>query len=909
MLKISKALSAGKVSSYYEQEYTNRGEAYYSQEGQRRGEWHGRLAVSFGLSGGVAKEHFDRLSQGQDPHSGLQLIEHRDTIKTKTGEEVGHRAAWDLTFGAPKTVSLTALVGGDERVAEAHRQAVRVALDATEKYVQARRGGDWFPETTGQWVAALFEHDTARPVDGYPAPHLHTHVVMFNMTEAQDKIRSLDTRELFRVQSMSTAVYQAELAQRLKGFGYELELGKNRSVEIKGYSREYRDAASARSIQITEQMREKGVDGAEAAERIAHQTCEGKRVWIAEDLKAAHLAEAARFGNQPQLVIEAARVRQSQREHVVERPNSSLAHEAITYAKHRLSERTAVFDEPELVRDALRYQLGAVSYGEVSNAFRERVDQANREFVRVDHHRAHAPGLHLTTVDMLRKERETIELVRRGLGSMQPMAPGIDRDSLDAHYRDRLNEGQRDLVWSVLQSQDKVFGVQGGAGTGKTTALRPLRDWAEAAGYETRGLAPTSGAAHNLAEAGIPSETLQAHLQRKSTNLTQPCLYFLDESSLASTKQIHDFLTRLRQNDHVLLIGDTRQHQSVEAGRIFEELQEAGMPTYRLDQIVRQKDEHLKAAVAELAAGNIENGIQILHNCQRIHESPDRHQRFAAIARSYAEAPQGTLVISTDNESRKAINAAIRNALHQTGALDVREIAMPVLVNRKDLTSADRARAEAYHPGDVVQYTSRNKTVGVAKGEYATVVGVDYEDNTITVQRQRDGRQVTYAVRRVSGVQVFEPEQRAYAVGERIQFTAPWKAQDISNRDLATVTAVDTNGTVTAQLDKNRRTLTWNLADHPHLDHGYTMTSYSAQGTTVDRVLVQIETENSRTRQLVDKTLAYVALSRPRYDLQIYTDNQEALAPALSRDVSKPKALSREQIQEYRESSVPQYVY
>lgn len=192
MLDISKPLTSGKVQSYYRAEYASASNSYFSQGGELQGEWHGRLGSVLGLNGTVSAEAFDRLAEGIDPRTGEQLIAHRDTIKTKTGEELGHRAGWDLTFNAPKTVSLTALVGGDERVRRAHKSAVRTALDETEKYVQARMGGINIPETTGKWIAGTFEHDTARPVDGYPAPHLHTHVIVFNLTEdAAGQARSL----------------------------------------------------------------------------------------------------------------------------------------------------------------------------------------------------------------------------------------------------------------------------------------------------------------------------------------------------------------------------------------------------------------------------------------------------------------------------------------------------------------------------------------------------------------------------------------------------------------------------------------------------------------------------------------------------------------------------------------------
>jgi conjugative relaxase-like TrwC/TraI family protein len=196
-----------------------------------------------------------------------QLVRHRQsnqyqTANGKTVKSVGHRAGWDATFSAPKSVSLTALVGGDERVRFAHREAVTVALSELEHYTQARIGGNHPPETTGKFAAAKFEHDTARPVNGYAAPQLHTHAVIFNMTERTDgTARALQPQSLFASQQYATAVYQSELMYRLRNLGYEIEPGKSGAPEIKGYSQEYLDASSPRSQQIREYMERNGVQG------------------------------------------------------------------------------------------------------------------------------------------------------------------------------------------------------------------------------------------------------------------------------------------------------------------------------------------------------------------------------------------------------------------------------------------------------------------------------------------------------------------------------------------------------------------------------------------------------------------------------------------------------------------------
>src|SRR5216684_6431464 len=218
MLTISKPLSAGQAQCYHRKEFTAKEQNYWSQRGVITGEWQGTLAEQFGLAGTVSAEDFAKLSQGQHPQTSEQLVRQRASYEYqdadgKTIKTMEHRAGWDATFSAPKSISLTALVGTDERVREAHRESVSVALGEMERYVQARLGSNLPAETTGKWVAAKFEHDSARPVNGYAAPQLHTHVVFFNMTETDDgDAHALQPRELYKTQQYATAVYRSELA-------------------------------------------------------------------------------------------------------------------------------------------------------------------------------------------------------------------------------------------------------------------------------------------------------------------------------------------------------------------------------------------------------------------------------------------------------------------------------------------------------------------------------------------------------------------------------------------------------------------------------------------------------------------------------------------------------------------------
>src|SRR3989475_2607934 len=206
---------------------------------------------------------------------------------------------------APKSVSLTALVGGDERVREAHRESVRAALAELEPYVQARLGGNRRPETTGNAAATLFEHDSARPVNGYAAPQLHTHAVIFNLTETADgMVRPLQPRELYRTQQYATAVYRSELAARLTTLVYEIERGRSGQPEIRGYTREYLEASSPRRQQIEDYLAEADRQGAAAAQIAAHQTREAKLDVSHEEMQRRHQELAEQFGNQPTKVVE-----------------------------------------------------------------------------------------------------------------------------------------------------------------------------------------------------------------------------------------------------------------------------------------------------------------------------------------------------------------------------------------------------------------------------------------------------------------------------------------------------------------------------------------------------------------------------------------------------------------------------
>jgi conjugative relaxase-like TrwC/TraI family protein len=890
MLTISKPLSAGQAQTYHQKEFTAKEQNYWSQRGVIAGEWQGRLAGQFGLAGAVSAEDFAKLSQGQHPQTGEQLVRQRASYEYldadgKTIKTMEHRAGWDATFSAPKSVSLTALVGGDERVREAHRESVRVALDQLEHYTQARIGGNNPPETSGRFIAAKFEHDTARPVDGYVAPQLHTHAVVFNITERDNgQPRAIQPQSLFASQQFATAIYQSELTYKLRQLGYEITSGRSGAPEIKGYTQEYLDASSPRSQQIRDYLERTGRTGKEAAEIAAHSTRDRKEIHSPREVMAAHRKLAGDFGHQADAVVRAAR----ERSQYHEKPLNSFdrVRESLTFSRDKNFEREAVVDERALIRDGLRRGMGEITHAQVHANLEARL--ASGEFQIVERAQS-VPGRQLTTARTIEAEHEIIRRVREGQNHTEPVLPRPQAIAV-ADQHAHLNRAQKTVVEDVLSSPDRVQGIQGFAGSGKTTTLTVIRSAAERQGYQVEGLAPTSRAARQLHEAGIEGGTLQGFLARAQTTERNPegkRLFFIDESSLASTNQMREFLTRLGPNDRVLLIGDIRQHQGVEAGRPFEQLQDAGMRTATLDNIVRQKDPALKSAVELLATGQVSAALDVLQQQGRVKEIPNQEERVLAIAKSYIESPQNTLIVSPDNASRRELNLAVRQELKARGAVSLEDRNFRVLIQRQDMTGAERSWASHYEIGDVVRYARGSKAIGIEAAAYASVVAINPSANALTVNKA-NGELATYDARRLKGVSVYQEIQREFAVGDRIQFTAPDKSLGVANRDMAAIETIHPDGRLFVRLD-NDRLIEFNPSEHRHFDHGYAVTSHSSQGLTAERVLVHGDT--SVHPDLLNSRFAYVSISRASLDAKIYTNDAANLGQRLSGEVSKSSAI------------------
>ena len=655
MLVMSKgALSAAQAETYYEEKYVH--DDYYSEEQRVVGQWFGRGAKALGLSGEVASDDFRAVLRGQRPSTSEVLVHNANGRSER-------RAGWDATFNAPKSVSIQALVGGDTQLAEAHQRAVSRALVELEQYALSRRSGGSEWVSTRNVVAARFDHVVARPSqgtnDGYgPDPHLHTHVVIANITLRPDGVwRGLDPVEIYRSQSFATAVYRSELAREAQSFGYAIEVtGADSRWELQGYTREQVMAFSRRRQDIEEALARRGLKGAAAAQNIAHQSRLSKDHRGESELGAEWRVRAREYG-----------INFQRQRSAIEPASRVEAENAVRFALAHTTEREAVIDRRALEATALQHAMGSADLDKIRDENRRR--QERGQLLAVS---ASGPAAHVffTTPEMIALERDNLDLMQVGQGRATAIALPNEIQRWAA-ARGLLSD-QADAAKVTPTARDWLTAIEGRAGSAKTTTVGAIAEFAREHGYSVESFAPTTRAVRSLADAGVNARTVASLVENRSLPAGDRQFWIVDESSLLSTRQMNRLLHRARDQgiELILFLGDQRQHHAIEAGRPIFQMQQAGMPVARLEVIRRQRDPNLRQAVTLAAEGRIADALTLLENHNHVREIALAKDRYDAIAREYLaahEAGERVLVVSPANDERRELNSAIRDLLHSRG--------------------------------------------------------------------------------------------------------------------------------------------------------------------------------------------------------------------------------------------------
>lgn len=822
---------------------------YLDQGGKAELTWFGQGADRLGLHGVCRREHFELLCEGRHPFTGERL--------TARDKGVSRRVCFFGQISPPKDVSIVCLVGGDERIRTWWDEAVRETLHEIEAVTATRlrrRGAD-DDRVTGNFVAAVVTHEASRKLD----PQLHTHVCIMNATfdPVENRWKSVQPAGFYRHQAFFREVCYGRLAGRLLAAGYELEASPGLGFAIKGMPANLRERFSRRRAEIQREAATHGIASQDALQAIAAGSRAAKVNATADELRAGWLKAAGDELNGLRTLV--AGTAGPGRPVPEGSPATALAD-----AEAHVFERRSVVDQRELLAEAL-----AVGRGEVPlEGLRAELDR------RVESGVLLRAGEEVTSREALESEEEFVGWANRTRTECPPLG--------NPSGRVRPDSGQEPAIAAILESRARVTILQGDAGTGKTTCLRDIVAGIDHAGGKIFGCAPSAGAADVLRRELTPqADTLQqllvnAPLQAALRGRT----VIVDEAGLVSVRQMRDLCRLAATHDfRLLLVGDTKQHTSVEAGDALRCLQRyARVPVARLTEIRRQQDPAYRDAVRSLARGDLLGAFRRFTRLGAVREIADRRALFRSAAEDYLRTlrtGRSCLAISPVWSDIQAFNAEVRAQLKRAGSLLAGERSLPI-VESWQWTRAQCRRLSSYRPGDVL--TFHRDTGGFARDEHATVVR---KEPGRLVLRSASGREVAFDPTRASGFDVGRAAELPVAVGDRLLLRTNLKAAGLKNGDLVEVAGFDSKDGLRL---KGGGTLP---ASFRHFAHGYSTTSHAAQGKTVDRGLLLLSEGGFSAANLKQ---AYVSNSRFRTSQAIYTTDARAARHAMQRPADRALA-------------------
>ena len=822
----------GDAESYFDEHLSQND--YYAAGEIRPGQWIGTGAERMGLKGEVTREQFHALCENRNPETGERLTQRQ----LKEGQR---RVFYDFTCSAPKSVSVLAVTLADERLVTAHEEATRLAFREFEAFAatRVRKLGNQKDRITGNLAAAAFTHTSSRALD----PQLHTHFTVFNATfdESERCWKALQAGGMYDAILYGTAVYRNELAKQVQQIGYRIKPAKH-GFEIEGVSDEVMKRFSKRAQRRDAVVREleQKLGRKLSNNAVAHAVHQSR----AEKIKGISTAEV-RERQMAQLSLDEQQLLQNlcssvqpvQPVRIFEPENQTLNH-----AVAHLFERKAVVPEYELLNVALSQRPGEVDLATLKAAVKYSPDLVKTE-------------RGFSTRQILATELDLIQTVNAGCDAVAPLHPG---------YRPAawLGEDQHRAIYHVLRTSDRITGLRGLAGTGKTTALRELVTACKEARVEPLFCAPTAAATQVLRTEGFEAVTLQSLLLTKPA-LSARQLVVLDEAGavgIDDMKRLFD----LARDARIVLSGDTGQHASVARGDALRILENhSDFQSGQLTRIRRQRKIEYRRAVELAAQKRTVEAFAQLERMGAVTELPG-NQLHDSAAQSYVKAlaqNQSALLVAPTWNEIEAVTEKVRAALKMSGRLAGEEKEFQVF-DSLSWTEAQKRDVRQYRPGIAIQFYRRKS--GFAKDETVAVVAV--ENDALKVQRADGSESLFQLGARPACFDVGEKRKLKVIAGDKLLLQANWQKKFI-NGELVEVRTIQGDSVVLADgrvVPQNYRTFT----------HGYAVTSHAAQGKTVDEVLV---VASARSLPAVRQEQFYVSISRGRERCQIFTDDSDLL--------------------------------
>lgn len=919
MLSVANVRSPSAAASYFA------ADNYYARaDADRSGQWIGKGADLLGLKGRVETKAFDALLRGELPD----------------GSSVGnpgqwHRPGTDLTFSLPKSWSLLALLGKDERIVEAYREAVIETLAWAEKNAAETRlveKGQVRTVATGNLAIGLFQHDTNRNQE----PNLHFHAVVANATRGPDGVwRTLKNDRLWSLNTLLNSIAMARFRTSVEKLGYEAGPAlKHGNFEARGISREQLMAFSTRRQEVLDARRGTGLEAGRIAAlvtRSAKEAIEDRGAlavrWdqaakkIGLDLKplveASHLraARQEREAARPTTLVErgiarlrefAARISGEERDplvpsHVLKKgPEAIAAAQAVASGVRHLSQREAGFDREALFKAALDFGL-PTTIGHVETAVRSLVRSG---------HLLEGTGEHrgwVTSREAVEVETRILAWAAEGNGATKPGIAGYEAESrvqasAEINHGFKLNEGQLGAARLILASVDRTIAVQGVAGAGKSSVLKPVAEVLREEGHPVIGLAVQNTLVQMLErDTGIRSQTLARFLKDWGKLIDEPGngpshaeakaafrdhVLVLDEASMVSNADKEQLIriANLAGVHRLVLMGDRKQLGAVDAGKPFALLQQGAIAKAEMNTNLRGRDPVLRQAQAAAQAGLVRSALDHLSD-----HTVETHGDSAIVAAEHwlslpPSERERTTIYASGRNIRSAVNEAVQRGLQANGEIGPEKIALEVL-DRVNLTREELRHLAAYRPGMLLEVAKPERTLGLRRGEYA-VGGIDETKGIVRLQDDR-GRENAFRPARIrktgkdDHLALFERRKLELHRGDQIRWTRNDHRRGLFNADRARVVAID-GARVTVETSKGEQ-LELKEGDPmlKRIDLAYALNAHMAQGLTSDRGIAVMD---SRERNLSNQKTFLVTVTRLRDHLTLVVDSAAKLGGAVARN-------------------------
>lgn len=863
-------VNSGQASTYYTKD------DYYLQSG---GEWSGELAMHMGFTGSIKENDFQELIKGVDPKGRFEI--------QSGGKENKHTAGVDLTFSAPKSVSVSALVLDDKRIVDAHKNAVDKTLRYIEKhYTNVRHKVDNVVHTeyTGNMLVAKFQHVASRELE----PQLHTHCLVMNFTKNENgDMRAMDYKDIYDTKILLGQIYRSELSANLKELGYKIESDSQGLFEIKGMPKEVVNEFSKRAEQINARYQElkKEFPNMDSAKLKAQATIETRKVKDEPEYPILKQEWSERFNEQ--LNTLGMSHEQVSKQLFNQQDTNTVKldiNDVIDKSLRIATETEAAPAREDILKVATKLGMGEFRVDQLQEAL-----DKNKNIIKLD-------DKHYTTFEVAEMEKSIVDTVNNGKGKYVDNLPTEQvakeirvyelQQSIQSKEERTLTPGQKQAVLHILGSQDRVIAIQGDAGTGKTTMLDVVRTIAEKENKPIVGLSFTGKAASEIEDASQIKSSTVASLKSGNDDLKGK-IVVVDEASMLSLRDMKAILDRCDENTKVVLIGDTKQLQTIGQGKIFSSLQDKDIVNaVRMSETIRQQGSpDYKDVVDKLGNKEIKEAFEKLNAQGNIKQIDDRDKRLVAVTNLYLDKPKETIIVTATNRDRQDLNQMIRSELIANGTVQANDNSYITREN-KSLMGADRFYGDNYSVGDIL--VANKDGILDRAGNEAKIISVDKEKNFIVVQNAIDNVTTKIDLKVHGGdVQVYAEKKQEFATGDKILFLKNDKGLGVKNGQTAYIASINNETHIMRVKLDNGKELQFNPdKQYKYIGHGYALTDYKSQGQTEKHVIYHADTAKG-----VNFNQAYVGITRGKQSVTIYTDDKQMLVKKMQVEQVKTSTL------------------